>query len=441
MILNFRSSEAGHFRLLREALTSFGERDTDFKLCAMGGHNLNVPRCFKLFSHFLSDIIDSCPPVQEVPTIILPDCPVNSIKHLVNLLTQGSTQSRGEDNDVKDIIEVANVLKIDIKNLVYDEKIKQAEPKKVDELEEGEIVDDEEDFLLLEHERKQKFGNKIGINIASFAKVNSSNPNIMTNTNGIFPCLECKRNFGTEAGLETHLRMTSKHNTGLFQCTEAGLEYYQKMISKHGNENVNLHLAQDQQPFVKKTGNQKASLAKVDGSNPKIMTGVKINNNIFPCLECMRNFGTEAGLEDHLNMSSKHTTGLFNCAESKNSFSSEDASENPPKTTSKHVNGNVNMHLAQEQQPFVKKTGIQKASIVKVDGSNPNIMTNGKNFGTKIDKICKVCGQVFQSIRNMVRHVRIVHEHKPFKCNLCEYVGCKRMKLKKHLKNQHDIDI
>jgi len=384
VIINFRSSEARHFMLLREALRSFDGKDTDFKLCAMGGHTLNTPRCFKLFSHFLSDIIDSCPPVQEVPTIILPDCPVNSIKHLLNLLTKGFTQSREGDHDVRDIIEVANVLKIDIKNLVYDDQTKQAEPMKVDELEEGEIEegeieDVEEDFLLMEQE--QKFGNKIGIKIASFAEVNSSNPNIMTdgkiNNNIPFPCLECKKNFGTADCLKKHLRMSSKHSTILFHCTEcknsfgskAALKNHMKTTAKHGNGK-----------FVKKTGIQKASLPKVDGSNPNIMNSGK-------------NLGTEARLETDLKLTSRHgRTG---------------------RSKTKHK-----CHLCE----YVGSRRIRLKIHLE------------KHHGDGIHNICKVCGKVFQSISCLHGHVRTAHS---YKCNLCEYVGSQRIKLKNHTKKHH----
>jgi len=391
VIINFRSSEARHFMLLREALRSFDGKDTDFKLCAMGGHTLNTPRCFKLFSHFLSDIIDSCPPVQEVPTIILPDCPVNSIKHLLNLLTEGFTQSREGDHDVRDIIEVANVLKIDIKNLVYDDQTKQAEPMKVDELEEGEIEDDEEDFLLMEQE--QKFGNKIGIKIASFAEVDRSNPNIMTdgkiNNNILFPCLECKKNFGTADGLERHLRMSSKHGTVLFHCTEcrnsfgseAALKNHMKTTAKHGNEK-----------FVKKTGIRKLVEAKkrrecrcsicfqVLESKPKLISHMEIHNT---CQACGKVFQSISCLDGHIRIAHPHKCNFCE---------------------------------------YVGSRMIKLKIHMK------------KHHGDEMHKICKVCGQVFQSISCLKGHVRIAH---PYKCDLCEYVGSQRSKLKNHMKKHH----
>ena len=250
--------------ILKEALKSFDEKDTDYRLYAMWGHSLKIPRCFKLFSHFLGDIIDSCPLVQEVPTIIMPDFPVNSIKHLINLLTKGFTQSQ-DDQDVKDIIEVAKVLNIDLKNLVYDEQTKQAEPTKFDELEEGEI-EDEEGLLLMAQEPKLIIVKKIGIKIASFAKASSSDPNIMTNdkSNVLFRCPECKKSFGSETALETHLKMTCKH----------------------GNEEVKLLMAQEpKQRFVNKIG---------------------IQNINFQCPECKKCLGTETGLESHLKMKHGH---------------------------------------------------------------------------------------------------------------------------------------
>ena len=284
MSINFRSSEAGQFMILKEALRSFNEKDTDFRLYAMWGHSLKIPRCFKLFSHFLSDIIDSCPLVQEVPTIILPDFPVNSIKHLINLLTKGSTLSQ-DDQDVEDIIEIANVLNIDIKNLVYDEHtIKQGKPpvEELEDLEEGETEDGEE--------HKLKFVKKIGIQIASFAKANSFNPNIMTNGKNKKKKKKCKKSFGSEAALETHLKMTCEH--------------------LHGNEEDNLPMAQEPKlKVVQKIETHKASL---DGSNPNITSGRNIDIN-FQCPECKLFLENSHGLETHLKMKHGHDRSKKKC--------------------------------------------------------------------------------------------------------------------------------
>ena len=289
MSINFRSSEAGQFMILEEALRSFDEKDTDFRLYAMWGHSLKIPRCFKLFSHFLSDIIDSCPLVQEVPTIILPEFPVNSIKHLINLLTKGFTLSQ-DDQDVEDIKEVANVLKIDIKNLVYDEQtIKQAEPMKVDELEEGETEYSQE-YFEDDEEQKQKFVKKIGIEIASFAKANSFNPNIMTNGKNKKKKKKCKKSFGSEAALETHLKMTCEH--------------------LHGNEEDNLPMAQEPKlKVVQKIETHKASL---DVSNPNITSGRNIDIN-FQCPECKLFLENSHGLETHLKMKHGHDRSKKKC--------------------------------------------------------------------------------------------------------------------------------
>jgi len=376
MFINFCSSEAGHFKLLKEALGSFQEKETDFKLVGNGGHSLKIPKCFKLFSHFLSDIIDSCPPFHEVPTIILPDCPVNSIQHLTNLLIKGSTESQENDHDVvKDIIEVANVLNIYMKNLVYEEQTKHYnETMKVDELEEGEIEDDEEDILLRSQQEKQIFEKDSGIQIASFAKVDSSNPNIMStgkiNNNILFQCTDCKKSFGSEAAFDTHLKITSKH----------GNKEDNLLCLWHKYRNYDyVEIENDEEGDIGDTRIKKPCVAKVESFNPLP----------FKCPECEKYFGTKPGLRRHQkkNHYKEKEKQLMRCSVCYQVMESK----------------KLHRHMA-------------------------------------IHKTCEVCGEVFDTIRSMVGHSKTVHGCKPYKCNSCEYAVSNKNNLKKHMKKQHDID-
>jgi len=126
MFINFQSNEAVHANLLQAALNSFDGKD--FKLTAKG-NVLNISQILKIFSPFLRNIVDSIPLVDEVPTIILPDCSSTSITHLVNILTTSSTNipvsraTPGEEK--KSILEVAKVLGINLRNLVV-EKVSEA---------------------------------------------------------------------------------------------------------------------------------------------------------------------------------------------------------------------------------------------------------------------------------------------------------------------------
>jgi len=230
MNINFRSDEAGHAKLLLEALRSFNEIDHEFHVFPMDGHILKVQRSFKLFSPFLGEIIDSLPLTNDVPNIILPDCSATSICHLVDLLTKGCTKPC---EDVQAVIDVGKVLNIDVKNLVVDDQtILSKVINGEDELEDGEIKDIEEDYLPLvetqEHKRVVA-----EIKIAQFSTAFISVPNVMNNNlyfeHPEFECPECNRSFAKKSGLITHMKTTTKH----------GQNKPMKRTSKHGQNTPN----------------------------------------------------------------------------------------------------------------------------------------------------------------------------------------------------------
>jgi hypothetical protein len=195
MLLNFRFNGTEHAKLLEQALSSLNEDSKSVKLSAMSGQSLKVSSSLKFFSPFFREIIESIPLVNEEQTIILPDYSSTSIKHLINLLllTEGCTQSCAalELEDVADIKEVAKTLRIDLKNLVYDERTNQSDLINVeDELENCEIKDDEENEdnvpKVQEHGQEHLASVPIEckIKIASFAKADVSIPNLVHNGSG-----------------------------------------------------------------------------------------------------------------------------------------------------------------------------------------------------------------------------------------------------------------
>jgi len=226
MSINLSASSAGHFKMLDEALKSFDEKNKQFKLCA-SGHSLKFPIRFKKLSPLLSDIID---PLTEIdlgrrrePTVILPDCSPVILQHLHDLLIKGCTTTYYQE-DVKDCItDLAEILGMDIKNLVHDEQ----------QLEDGEIFDGEERRDELNQEDDN--GVKV-LKIASFATADIFNPNIVNydkannnppqnaeivnlkNTHK-FKCPDCSVRFLNEASLLYHLKIRNHgENPFIFKC-------------------------------------------------------------------------------------------------------------------------------------------------------------------------------------------------------------------------------
>jgi len=280
---------------------------------------------------------------------------------------------------VKDIIEVANILNIYMKNLVYDEQTKHYnETMKVDELEEGEIEDDEEDILLRSQQEKHIFEKNGGIQIASFAKVDSSNPNIMTtgkiNNNIPFQCPDCKKSFGSEAAFETHLKMTSKHGNKQdnLPC----------LWHKYRNDDYD-EIEDDEEGDIVDIGIKKPSVAKVESFDPLA----------FKCPECEQYFGTNPGLRRHQK-------------------------KNHNKSKEKQL---IRCYICNQVMESTSKL----------------------HKHMEIHKICEFCGEVFDSIKMMVGHSKTVHGNNPYpyKCNFCEYAVSNKKNLRKHMKKHSDVKL
>ena len=151
MFTNFHSNRDIHEELLVNVLSSIEKDDNYFKLIPKDGESLEISRSLRLFSPFLSDLINSFYNVNEVPAIIIPDCSSTSIIHLLQILTKGFTNVQVSPDavvHVKGIIEAAEMFNIDIKNLIFDER-EESNDKLIDiksEKEDGEIDDDVEEI-------------------------------------------------------------------------------------------------------------------------------------------------------------------------------------------------------------------------------------------------------------------------------------------------------
>ena len=177
MSIHVSASPSGHFKLLDESLKIFDENNQHFMLCSSNGHSLKIPVRVKMLSPLLSGILDSLPEISTgKQTIILPDCNHVHAKHLLDLLTEGRTPTNFQEDIqyVKNcIMDVAEILGMDMKNLAYDEQKLTLQ----EELEDDEIIDDNES----RNELTQNIGLRADVKIASFAKADIFNPNVVNN--------------------------------------------------------------------------------------------------------------------------------------------------------------------------------------------------------------------------------------------------------------------
>ena len=121
MLLNFCTNASEHGNRLEQVFRSFEADGKTLVFSASTAEHLEVPISVQLFSPFLREIFASQTlSIDNQTLIILPDCSPTSIKHLINLLSHGSTQTSTEE-DVETIRKVAKMLGIDLKNLSYDD--------------------------------------------------------------------------------------------------------------------------------------------------------------------------------------------------------------------------------------------------------------------------------------------------------------------------------
>jgi len=136
-------NENEHAKVANETLRYFEESHEKLKVKFADGHILNITQGLRIFSIFLNDIVSSLPRMNDI-CIIMPDIAPTSIINLLNILTKGITKISASEalQEEKDIIAAAEVLKVNIKNLVYydsEEYKKHATPVDIEQ-EDGEIL-------------------------------------------------------------------------------------------------------------------------------------------------------------------------------------------------------------------------------------------------------------------------------------------------------------
>jgi len=219
------------------------------------------------FSPFLRNIVDSNPLVDEVPTIILPDCSSTSITHLVNILTTSSANisvSRAtQGKEKKGIMEVAEVLGINLRNLVV-EKFSEAvidlnvkfeyfetENVKVEKLPKVEDLDYDQNVVSaakyikqetkkLHHETKSEYfelEERTNDNLKNIVDLTKTNYQFTSINVPSYKCPECNRVFPTEFRDEFFIHIKT-HDRKIFACMLCGQGFFDNvsnhMKSDHG---------------------------------------------------------------------------------------------------------------------------------------------------------------------------------------------------------------
>ena len=103
----------------------------------------NVPSTvLQVFSPYLASLLGSINLPEETPTIIIPELKSVTLKHLVDLLQHGDIQIKGpaqrRKETIGEILELANILNIEMDNLVFDhedslpDRVKQEPVRKTD---------------------------------------------------------------------------------------------------------------------------------------------------------------------------------------------------------------------------------------------------------------------------------------------------------------------
>jgi len=230
-MINFCSLRGEYIKNVSEALGWWNEYNPKITRVVLGDDTLEIDRSIQILCPFISDLLSSLPVSNCDPVIILPEISSTTFKHLIGLLLTGSTTVC---QDVEAVVEAANILKIDIDNLVtikqHADTIDPGEEAGLD-LEDGEIVDSVES-LSEEPQTKMAETTSSNIKIAAFSRTFISIPNLINNNSdefcigvgldktvssrascaeSLFKCLECGRSFKTLDGLNTHMKTTTKH--------------------------------------------------------------------------------------------------------------------------------------------------------------------------------------------------------------------------------------
>jgi len=234
-MFHLKSNEFDVQYLQLESLKSFDMKTKrHIKLRSCDGLGANLPIRYKMFSPFLSDIIASFPVSSCFPTIIIPDCSSVTINHLANLLITGCTSIQSNDKAKDDILNAANILGLEIKNLVCDEKLtKQFPDSEVNlNLDCSEISENP-----LSVPKKAIISNFV--KVASFAKVDPSTPNIMTNNSDEIIINSNENSIITTTNENQNITITNENSNiiagSTLSDTKAGLTQQHQNLTNPGS--------------------------------------------------------------------------------------------------------------------------------------------------------------------------------------------------------------
>jgi len=210
MLLNFSTNSEEHGNLLKQVFQSFEADSKTLFFSASTAEQIEVPTSVRLFSPLLRELIASQTFSTDHQTlIIVPDCSSTSIKHLINLLSSGCTQTT-TDVDVETIIQDAKMLGIDLQNISYDDSTETGQVKV--EIKEAEIQDE-----YYEDNVKKEMGEDglktllvKSLKIASFAKADLAIQNVNQNK-----CLESKADFSSKSELMIDIKVFEQSNLGV----------------------------------------------------------------------------------------------------------------------------------------------------------------------------------------------------------------------------------
>merc|ERR550519_97656 len=115
----FKASEQNHEGNVKKAFGEVVDLTNDVKLIAADGEPLETNRfVLSVFSPCLQKLLVES--TGESTVLLLPDCSSRSLKHLLNLFTEGiSEMSFSGISDINDMMDSAKLLNIDIRNFSF----------------------------------------------------------------------------------------------------------------------------------------------------------------------------------------------------------------------------------------------------------------------------------------------------------------------------------
>jgi len=492
-MINFCSFEDERFKLVEKALSSFNASVTRVAKLVVGGDHLKIPRSMEILCPFLSDLMGSLPLNNVDPVIIIPDCSSTSLKHLVDLLTTGCTEAC---TDLKAVVEVANILRIDIKNIVTS-KCQTAEDD-VD-LEDGEIVDSDES-LTSEKPHVEQAKTFSGIKVADFSKSFISVPNMISDslspisnssirqltptslaaTTKKLKCPLCTQYFEEMSKMMVHLKanhengkIENKHDFWCGLCrkgfeTERKYEDHEKIPHKYGckhchltyilevdlNHHVEKHhvekipkfhnLASDNfEELLSSSNNKKeAQITSINklfsiSNNEKLFSSTSNNNKLYSSTSNNNGLFSSTSNNNKLFSSTSNSNELFSSTGINNTLFSSTSNNNS--FFSSTSNMNKLFSSTSNSNTLFSSTSNMNKLFSSTSSNNKLLLSNSiydKESSSNINKF-------YSSIKNYINESPLGSDEKEasFKCPECDRVFSRKVGLKMHMKNttKHNI--